>query len=135
MNLLNRYSKPLITVSMMLTVNLFYAQQGTITINQAPELDTLLALKKEMNVSETDSDRYKIQIYSGDRSGANSAMSKFDAKFDKITSILEYETPNYKVWVGNFRSRLEADRALEKIKKEFNDAFRFKPKKKERNKG
>ncbi|TYB75712.1 SPOR domain-containing protein [Bizionia algoritergicola] len=129
---MNRYSTPLITVSLMLTVNLFYAQQGTITVNQAPELATLLALKKEMNVSDTDSDRYKIQIFSGDRTGAEKAMSNFDAKFDKIPSVLEYETPNYKVWVGNFRSRLEADRGLEKIKKEFNDAFRFKPKKKDR---
>jgi hypothetical protein len=39
-----------------------------------------------------------------------------------------YETPNYKIWIGNFRSRLEADKALIKIKKKYINAFIFKPK-------
>ncbi len=134
MNLLSRYSTTLITLSLAFSVNLFYAQEGTITINQAPELDTLLALKKEMNVSDSDSDRYKIQIFSGDRSGANAAIKQFKESFTQWNAVDIYETPKYKVWAGNFRSRLEADRALEIIKKEFSDAFRFKPKKKEKNK-
>tara|TARA_R110002012_G_scaffold291564_1_gene486070 strand:+ start:77139 stop:77546 length:408 start_codon:yes stop_codon:yes gene_type:complete len=134
MNLLSKYSTTLITLSLAFSVNLFYAQEGTITINQAPELDTLLALKKEMNVSDSDSDRYKIQIFSGDRSGANAAIKQFKESFTQWNAVDIYETPNYKVWAGNFRSRLEADRALEIIKKEFSDAFRFKPKKKDKNK-
>ncbi|SFN52971.1 Sporulation related domain-containing protein [Bizionia echini] len=132
MNLLSRYTKTILILSLLFSANEFYAQQGSITINQAPELETLLALKKEMNGSDSDSNRYKIQIFSGDRTGAEKAKSNFEAKFEKIPSLLVYETPNYKVWAGNFRSRLEADRALEKIKKEFNDAFRFKPKKKDK---
>lgn len=132
MTLLNTYSKAIVTLSFAFSINLFYGQQGVVTINQAPELTALLAIKKEMNVSDSDSDRYKIQIYSGDRSGAERAKASFDASYEKIPSLLVYETPNYKVWAGNFRSRLEADRALVKIKKEFNDSFRFKPKRKER---
>ena len=42
---------------------------------------------------------------------------------------MRYETPNYKIWVGNFKTRLEADRALQRIKRAFNSAFIFKPKK------
>ncbi len=132
MTLSKKYTTAILTISTALYVNLCFAQQGTVTINQAPELDTLLALKKEMNVSDSDSDRYKIQIFSGDRTGAEKAMTKFEDAFNKIPSLLVYETPNYKVWVGNFRSRLEADRALVKIKKEFGDAFRFRPKKKDK---
>ena len=41
---------------------------------------------------------------------------------------MEYETPNYKVWVGNFATRLEADRAWVKIKKEYMNAIIFQPK-------
>ena len=40
-----------------------------------------------------------------------------------------FNTPNYKIWVGNFRDRLEADRALLRIKKSYMNAFIFKPKK------
>lgn len=132
MNLLNTYTATLLTISLVLTTNVFYAQNGTVTINQAPELNTLLSIKKEMNLSDSDSDRYKIQIFSGNRTGAQDAITLFNESFTEWTPIDVYETPNYKVWVGNFRSRLEADRALEKIKKEFNDAFRFKPKKSEK---
>jgi hypothetical protein len=47
----------------------------------------------------------------------------------EMASKLVYETPNYKIWVGNFRTRLEADRALVKVKSKFPTAFIFKPKK------
>jgi len=69
------------------------AQEGTVTVNQSPEIDKLLNLKKD----------------------------------PQYRSSLEYETPNYKIWVGNFRSRLEADRALVKVKRKFTSAFIFKP--------
>ncbi|MGY0393519.1 SPOR domain-containing protein [Bizionia sp. KMM 8389] len=132
MNLLNRYSKTFLTLGLALSVNIFYAQQGAVTVNQPSEIDALLALKKEMNTSNEDSGRYKIQIFSGDRSGADKTITDFEDKFEKIPTKLVYETPNYKVWVGNFRNRLDADRGLEIIREEFPDAFRFKPKKKEK---
>jgi len=40
---------------------------------------------------------------------------------------MKYETPNYKVWVGRFRTRMEADRKLVKVKKLFPNAFLFTP--------
>lgn len=84
-------------------------------------------VKKEM--SDNDTNRYKIQIYSGNRNGAESAKSNFESTYDQWTPIVQFETPNYKIWVGNFVTRLEADRALKKIKSEFPSAFIFKPKK------
>lgn len=105
------------------------SQEGKITINQDENIVKLLNLKKEMNKDENNSDRYKIQIYSGNRSDAQEAKKEFSETFDDWRSTLQYESPNFKVWAGNFRTRLEADRALERIKKEFPSAFIFKPKK------
>ncbi|MBU3820898.1 SPOR domain-containing protein [Flavobacteriaceae bacterium XHP0103] len=104
-----------------------YAQQGNVTVNQDKRITKLLELKKEMNKNA--SDRYKIQIYSGNRVSAESTESDFKSKFDKFPTIVEFETPNYKVWAGNFRNRLEADRALKEIKLKFPNAFVFQPKK------
>ena len=56
--------------------------------------------------------------------------SKLQASYKRFG---DFETPNYKVRVGNFRTRLEADRGLVKVQKEFKSAFVFKPKK-EKNK-
>ncbi|MDG1730533.1 MAG: SPOR domain-containing protein [Algibacter sp.] len=82
-----------------------------------------------MNKNDTDSDRYKVQIYSGNRSGAYDAQEEFSSSFGNWDPSMQYETPNFKIWAGNFRTRLEADRALKKIKKKFPNAFIFKPKK------
>lgn len=107
-----------------------FSQQGSVVVNQDEKIDVLLNLVKEMNKSESNSDRYKIQIYSGNRSGAQKAQSKFKQHFTDWQSTDVYEPPNFKVWVGSFRTRLEADRALQKIKSKFPIAFIFKPKKK-----
>lgn len=109
--------------------NYGYAQKGHIEINQDKKIEGLLEAKKEMNKNETSSDRYKIQIYNGDRSGANSAKSNFNQSFPGISSIVEFEPPNFKTWIGNYITRLEADRALRKVKEKFPNAFIFKPKK------
>lgn len=103
------------------------AQEGRVTIKQDAEISNLLKLKKEINGENTDSDRYKISIFSGSRSSAENAQNGYMNTFNSWSSKIVYETPNYKVYVGNFRSRLEADRALLAIKKKFSSAFVFKP--------
>ena len=106
-----------------------YAQQGNVTINQDKKIGTLLELKKELNKDDDTSDSYKINIYSGSRSGAESADSKYRTSFNKWRTKLIFDTPNYKILVGSYRTRLEADRALKEIKTKFPNAFIFKPKK------
>ena len=105
------------------------AQQGVVEINQSFEIERLLQLKKEVNASELN---YKIQIYSGNRSGAEEARLNFRKSFSDWSTRMEYETPNYKIWIGNFKTRLEADRALIRVKRKFNNAFIFKPKQKKK---
>ena len=101
------------------------AQEGKVNIDQHKDISTLLEFKKDLSTV----DLYKIQVYQGNRSGAETAKSKFASDYDEWPISMEYETPNYKIWVGNFRSRLEADKALIKIKKNYTNAFIFKPKK------
>ncbi|WP_104734798.1 SPOR domain-containing protein [Hanstruepera ponticola] len=129
MKLLTDIFKITLVFSLALLTTNSFAQQGGVTINQDQDLVKLLALKKDMNLYDNDSDRYKIQIYSGNRQDAEKAKSKIRLKMPELLATLEFETPNYKVWVGNYRSRLEADRSLVKVQKEFQNAFVFKPKK------
>ncbi|MCH4553996.1 MULTISPECIES: SPOR domain-containing protein [Aestuariibaculum] len=121
--------KLLTTFIIVIVTNFCYGQEGKVTINQDKNIPTLLNLKKEINSSENDSERYRIQIYSGNRSKAESTQSQFEELFPDWHASIQYETPNFKIWAGNFRTRLEADRALKKIKTEFPTAFIFKPKK------
>ncbi len=124
--LLEKVSTIILFVILLISSSSF-SQQGTVTINQDKEIEALLKIKKTI---ETSSDRYKIQIYSGlSRSSAESARSEFLENYSDWSTSIEFETPNFKIWVGNFRNRLEADRALIRIKKTFMNAFIFRPKK------
>ena len=123
--------KHTITTLIFATIFCYFgnAQEGKISINQDQRINKLLDLKKEMNSNETDSRRYKIQVYSGNRGGAQNEQNNFSETFGQWRPVMHYETPNFKVWAGNFNTRLEADRALQRIKRKFPAAFIFKPKK------
>ena len=105
---------------------LAHAQEGVVQVNQDEEIETLIRLKKEVNKTKVN---YRIQIFNGTRNEALKARSDFRKSFSDWSTFMRYETPNYKIWVGNFKTRLDADRALLKIKREFKSAFIFKPKK------
>ena len=93
-------------------------------INKSAEIDRVLALKKELNKEQ---DYIKIQIFNGNRLDAEATLVEFKTEFPDHFVEMKYETPNYKIWVGKFRTRLEADRELLAVKKLFPNAFPFKP--------
>ncbi|QKX05140.1 SPOR domain-containing protein [Aquimarina sp. TRL1] len=101
-----------------------------VKINQDPRIKRLLNIKSSMAKEGEFSDRYKIQLYYGNLNKANSILKAADESFSKWEPSIQWETPNYKVWIGNYRSRLEADRALKEIHEKFPNAFIFKPEKK-----
>lgn len=124
MKFLYKYSPLVMAIAFFSYTNL-EGQEGTVKVNQDKQIDALLKIKKDVNKK---AGNYKIQIYSGNRSGADKAQIEFRKSYSEWRSTKEFETPNYKIWIGNFKTRLEADRALVKIKKNFANAFYFKPK-------
>ncbi|MEG9327130.1 SPOR domain-containing protein [Salinimicrobium catena] len=125
-----RRTKLIITSSLLLGFSaLGTAQEGTQNIVQDERIPELLALKTQMTKDSRLGDRYRIQLYSGDNNQASKIIKEYRTLYPDWPSTVVYETPNYKVWVGNFRNSLEADRALLEIKKTFPAAFRFKPEK------
>lgn len=104
-----------------------FSQTGQVNIQQNEILPQLLELKSEMTKDGKFGDRYKIQLYYGDNSAASEVIKEFRSKYTDWPSEIKYETPNYKVWIGNFRSRREADKVLLEIKDDFPAAFIPKP--------
>ena len=101
-----------------------FGQNGNIEINQSNKLDSIIKLKKELN---SKIQNLRIQIYSGDRDNAEQIIKEFIEIFNDTTADVIYETPNYKVWVGNYYTQLEADKRLLEIRKKFRSAFIFRP--------
>ena len=100
------------------------SQEGVVSIEKSLEIDRVLMLKKELNKDQA---FIKIQVFSGNRLGAETALKRFKKDFPNQTVEMKYETPNYKIWVGKFRTQLEADRELRLVKKSFPNAFPLKP--------
>ncbi len=115
----------LIAIAFFSFSNECIGQNGSVTVDQDSDIDKLLEYKKDLKTVNL----YKIQVYSGTRSGAEKSKQNFLNSFNEWPVSMEFDSPNTKIWVGNFRSRLEADKALLKIKRKYNNAFIFEPKK------
>lgn len=69
-------------------------------------------------------DGYRIQLASGaNRNNINDIKAKFYAKFPEDRPYIIYQQPNFKLRVGNYRTKLDAARMLLEVKKHFADAF------------
>lgn len=134
MRLLAQRTSVFITISALFFTGISLAQDGTkgqnpegkVSIDQDPRIEKLIAYKTELNKTSNEK-RYRIQIYNGTLEGAKKAEQSFNEKFDEISCNISFETPNYKVRVGKFRNRLEADRYLMEVKKEYPSAFLLQP--------
>jgi hypothetical protein len=103
------------------------AQNNNVTLNQDSNFEQLLNEKRKINSSITINDRYKIQIFSGEVEDARKTLSEFRKEFKNYDGTIIFSTPNYKVWVGNFKSRIESERNLAELKKKYTNALLIKP--------
>lgn len=118
------YSITLCTI----TCNLM-AQDGKNNLKQSPKFEQLLNEKRKINTLLTVNERYKIQIFSGDSEKAKKVLFECKQEFNLLDGTIIFNTPNYKVWIGNFRTRIEAEKNLAELKNSFSNAFLIKPKK------
>lgn len=111
---------------------------GNVVIVQDASIDTILMTHQEVlqQVLKNDDnyaiDGYRIQIFeeSGNKSStlAREAMAEFSEKYPDIGVYLTWKAPNFKVRVGDFNTRMEAEGFLHKIKKDYPIAWVIKDK-------
>jgi len=103
------------------------AQGGNITIKQDSKFEQLLNEKRKTNISTAENDRYKIQIFSGESDKAKNTLNQFRQEFSDLDGTIIFFTPIYKVWIGNFKTRIEAERNLIEIRKRYSNVHLIKP--------
>lgn len=108
--------------------NLF-GQEANVSLNQDSKFENLLNEKRKINASITINDRYKIQIYNGDSETSKKTLIDFKRDFKNLDGTIVFYTPAYKVWVGNFKTRIEAERNLLELKKRYPNALIIQPNK------
>jgi tRNA A37 N6-isopentenylltransferase MiaA len=117
---------PAVLIFSSFTVKLS-AQNSNLTLNQDQKFEQLLSDKRKSNQNLSYNDRYKIQIFNGVSETAKKTLSEFKQEFKDLDGTIIFNTPNYKVWVGNFRTRMEAERNIVEIKKKYKNVFLIKP--------
>ena len=106
-----------------------YAQDEKVSVSQNPKFENLLNEKRKINASITVNDIYKIQIYNGDSETSKKTLNDFKRDFLTFDGTIVFYTPAYKVWVGNFKTRIEAERNMLLFRKKYPNAFVIKPNK------
>ncbi|MDB5119495.1 MAG: preprotein translocase [Sphingobacteriales bacterium] len=116
-------------VSFFSTISLAYAQSGKVEITKDPKIDVLIARRLELSKkgqSAAQIEGYRIQIYSGsDRKLAYAEQTRFKGLYPQIFAYITYIQPNYKVRVGDFRTRMDAEKFMYSIKQNFSTVFIF----------
>lgn len=102
-------------------------QTGEIRIIQEKKLDEILLRYMEQNRKLGGIPCYWIRIYSGSahnsREKAYEAKARFMAKYEGIRNTVIYDDPNFKVYIGGYRSKSETLKLLNRLKRDFRTAF------------
>ncbi|AIJ36903.1 hypothetical protein FPSM_00408 [Flavobacterium psychrophilum] len=106
-----------------------FSQEMKNSVLQDPRFEQLLNEKRKLNGSITINDRFKIQIFTGESVTSKKALTDFRKENKNIDATIVFSTPIYKVWVGNYKTRIEAENKLRALKKKYPNAFLVKPNK------
>ena len=83
----------------------------------------LFQIKKDYSKRVFESTYYTIQIYFGDLNNADSILIDFQENYEGIKSELIFETPNYKVRIGEYKDINVASQKLEGIRRTYPGSF------------
>jgi cupin superfamily acireductone dioxygenase involved in methionine salvage len=114
-------------IAFLLIAGAASAQQDSagVVVHKDPRLDLLVKKQIEYNEVTTREARRFVQGYrilvvnTNDRNKASDAKTKMYQEFPELRTYLEWKAPFYKLKVGDFKTREEADEYLEDIKRVF----------------
>ncbi len=86
----------------------------------------LILHKKEIDSEEYESNYYTIQLYYGNYLVAKEILDEFKTNYPEWKASIIFETPNYKVQVGDFKNYYVSISKLNEIKKIYPSAFLLK---------
>lgn len=119
--------KYLLTIALSFASLAIYAQNDTVyvKVNKDPRIDFLIKKQSQINEETTRERRrtapgYRIQVINTtDRNKAIAAKTKIYRDYPELKPYILYQSPYYRLKVGNFKSREEAGSYIKGLSKEF----------------
>ena len=112
--------------STLLGRDIFSALPERVVVRQAPAVRAALNKQVAANAGKQ-YNGFRIRLYFAStrtaRDESAAVIRRFNALYPHIQAYRSFASPNFKVTAGNFRTRLEAEALLQRIKGDFPDAF------------
>ena len=102
---------------------LTFAQSENLIVIEDSLISKLMSVKKEIDRDSYESQFFTIQLYYGNFIEAEKVFEKFKENFPEWKAELSFETPNYKVQVGNYKDYYFGMSKLREIKSTYPSAF------------
>lgn len=97
-----------------------------VNVRQSPAVENAVRSQIASN-ADRGMNGYRVRIFFDNRQSARieseEALKRFEGLYHDIVAYRTYANPYFKVTVGDFRTRSEAVRCLERIRHEFPSAF------------
>ncbi len=107
-------------ITLLAVLALGVAMQAQVRVVGDVAVEQMVAKHVELNNKSKTIPGYRVQIasFSGTSSKANAfdLRDRFSADYPEVQVYIVFDEPNFKVKVGDFRTRLEAYAFLQKIK-------------------
>ncbi len=105
----------------------FSQNNGYVILEQDQRIEQLIQRQNEIHSADNTIDGFRIQIFMESGNEAvelgNMESEKFKEKYPDIPIYFIFGQPYYRLRVGDFRTRLEAEKAFQKISKDYKKAF------------
>ena len=95
-------------------------QPGTLVIYSDPKIDTLLAI---IDKNPPSINGYRLEIFFGQRKDAERVKSEFLKSYSEYPIYVIWQQPNFKVQVGDFMTKLQAEKTQQEIKGKYPNAY------------
>jgi hypothetical protein len=97
---------------------------GQATYQQDARISELMNRFMQQQAERQTTDGYRVQLHFGnDREKAREVKVRFLQQFPDCPAYESYQQPNFRIRVGDFRSKLEANRFLKRVQSTFPAAF------------
>ena len=96
-------------------------------IVQDPRIDQLVSKHIKVNQELVTMDGFRIQLFSdsgnNSKTRAQALQEELMVKYPETGVYLTFKSPNYKIRLGDFRTKLDAQRILNQIAVDYPNAF------------
>lgn len=112
-----------IIILTFLNVNNSNAQSSQFQLIQDNNFEKLVKEKNSVNNSFSIYKNFSIQLFHSDKTETENKFHEFKNNFPDIVATIIYAEPKYKLIVGNYRNKIDAERNLKKLQKNYPEAF------------